>query len=518
MSQSSLVDAECMIIIRDKDLQDVGEVTRFTSWVHTLKLNEVSSWQLDMSTKDFDSYEVIDETTGIMFYRDGELLMDGPVMPHGIQQTVQAGTEKTTIIGGCDNALLTSRICYPVVTGPIFDVATKNWRFGVQRSAAGISSKITTSSEAGEEYSCPVVLANADGFVPGNGAAFITPSGYKATSWHQIKSEYANTAASAIIIEGVDFSTNTVTLAVPQQSPAILTPLLPAGGMLYQTSGGIVDDPAYDGYDIRTGNADAVAKQLVYFNAGRGACSDSFGTRAIPHLECAPPTGQGSTLTANSRGENLLTQIQSVCMAGGVNFRTRQIDDELVFETFLGADLAQNGNMIFSVEGGNLKEYKYTYGPPTANMVWGCGPRTGPDKQMLPSANDVSIAQYGRWESWINASTAEAGSNDAQIAANMVQANNISLAQTTINAQMTLTIQETDNTRYPRDFNIGDKVRIMIGKKTIDEILTTVVYSVPAGSSMGAGTTLGAAMTKSDTKQMRGLKDTTKLLQQMTMT
>jgi len=519
---NALVDANCTIIIRNADLEDIGEITRFNQWIHTLKLNEVSSWQLDMNTKEFDNYE-IDEMTGFMFYRDGELLIDGPILTNGIQQTLQTGVEKTTIIGGCDNAFLTSRICYPVVTGPIFDTTTSNWRFGVKRSAVGISSKIVQESEAGQEYDVPIVLEDADGFVEGNTVSFITPQGVSFDSWHTIKHEYGSTALLPdsppllLTIAGVDFSTNTITIGVPQQYPAILTPSLPTGGMLYQTSGGIVDDPAYNGYDTRTGNADSIAKQLVYYNAGRGACSDHFGTRAISHLEVASPTGQGASLTANSRGENLLAQVQAVCLAGGLNFRTRQIKNEIVFETYLGSDLSRNGNLVFSVSGGNLKEYTYSIGPPTSNMVWGCGPTTGPNKEMLPSGNNLSIEQYGRWESWINSSTSEAGNNQAQIAANMVQANNIALAQSIINAQVTLTIQETDQVRYPRDFGIGDKVRVMVGNESIDEIITTIVYSLPAGSGMGAGSALTAALTKSETRQMRMQKATNKLLQQITM-
>ena len=164
-----------------------------------------------------------------------------------------------------------------------------------------------------------------------------------------------------------------------------------------------------------------------------------------------------------------------------------------------------------------LKEYAYTYGPPTANMIWGCGPETGPDKVMLPSGDTKSINQYGRWESWINSSTADAGATASDIAASMVQSNNAALAQSVVNGQLTLTIQETDQVRYPRDFGIGDKVRIMIGNYTIDEIVTTIVYSLPGGTSSAASSALTAALTRQETRAMIEQKAQKRLLQQMSM-
>ena len=716
MPASPLVDEDCRIIIRNADLEDIGEITRFTQWQHTLKLNEVSSWQLDLQTKDFESYG-IDENTSLMFYRDDELLIDGPVMPNGIQYTFSEGVEKTTVIGGCDNAYLGSRICYPVVSGPLFDTNTGNWRFGKQRSGVGISSAIIKGVTTNEEYEVPLVLEDAVGFLEESTATYVTIGGIAHTGWDTLDLRYAiplgivpiiishylagsyvvdttantddntltystsfsstgirtfyamfegnaqyapcesppllinvgkpniipltlslevdnaspdidatytvtatlgqdlynksvtiyhyfngtktedltantdvngqisfatsfasageltytasyagdstysaassgiltinvgggfapestsitltantltpainetitltatfsGTDTSAIKISGVDMSTNTVTLSVPQQYPAVLAPIFPDNGRLYQTSGGIVDDPTYLGYDTQTGVADIVAKRLVYYNAGKGACADHFGTRAIPHLVVAPPTTQGSIVTCNSRGEILLAQIQNVCLSGGINFRTRQIGKDLVFETFVGGDLSQDANLVFSVEMGNLKEYSYTYGPPLSNLIWGCGPQTGVDKIMLPSGNKLSIEQYGRWESWLNTATADAGATIAQKNANMVQQNNIALAQSLKNSQLTLTIQETDQVRYPRDFGLGDKIRIMAGKKPVDEIITNIMYTLPGGTGSSQGSSLMAALTKQETRQMRAQIATSKLLQQITM-
>ena len=128
-------------------------------------------------------------------------------------------------------------------------------------------------------------------------------------------------------------------------------------------------------------------------------------------------------------------------------------------------------------------------------LVWGVGPETGVDKLMLPSGDINSIGDFGRWESWISSSSAKAGTSAAEVAANMVQTNNAALAASLVNCNLTMTIQETDQVRYLRDFNLGDKVRVMIGKQPVDEIITTITYSIPtAAKGSGAGSTLTAAL------------------------
>jgi hypothetical protein len=170
----------------------------------------------------------------------------------------------------------------------------------------------------------------------------------------------------------------------------------------------------------------------------------------------------------------------------------------------VGNDLSQDGNLVFSLASGNLSDYQYNYGSPTANMVWGCGPETGVDKLMLPSGDIQSINDYGRWETWISSATAKAGDSAALIAANMVQTNNAALAQSIVNTQLTLTIQETDQVRYPRDFGLGDKVCVMIGDQPVYEIVTAFQYSIPTSATgAGAGTALAAALSKQETQAMK---------------
>ena len=512
-----LTDSNCELVLRDANLEDAGEITQFIAFTSLLKLNDVSSWQLDMQTSNFRSYG-IDETMGIMFKRGGELILDGPIMK--ITQSLTDGQEKTTIYGGCDLALLSPRICYPVVTGPIFDTslpgtgtiinagtgvstpppASGAWRFGVKRSAIGITTTTTKDAvfdTSTTDTSLPAVLTvvSAVGFVDGNTCTVVNIDG----------SMHPRT------IVGVDLSSNTITVDSGDVVP------WPAGCTVIETSGDIVDDPAYLGYDTRTGVAENIAKEIVYYNAGAGSCVDSFGSRAIPFLVVAASAGRGAQITANSRGEFVLDQVQNVCISGGLNFAIKQVGQQLVFDTFYGNDLSVNDNLVFSYDGGNLKEYDYTYGPPIANFVMGAGPQGGVDKIMLSSGDLTSISQYGRREEWINSGTAQAGDTNTQIATNMVQANNLALAQSLINASLTLSIQENDQVQYPQDFQLGDKVGVIIGDTRINLVIGGISYSIPAGTGSAQGSAVTAVLSKTMTKSMESQVGMSKLIQQMSM-
>ena len=532
MPSANLDDENIEIRLFDADLIDAGEVRNLTAWKHTLNLNALSSWQLDMRSEDFDLTGITPKTT-VMFLRNGEPLIDGPIVPNGIQHTCSAAAgETTTVLGTDDTRYLMGRDCYPVTTGALFDESTGFYKFGKLRSAIGIKSIITKGDATYEEYDIPLVVEDSSGFQAGNTVALYTTDGNRYANWYNVPGAKFADGSSAVFtstlitLAGVDLSTNTLTLTVPQQAQGggqPLAPPIPAGWTVYQTSGGIVDDPSYAGYDVRTGPADVIAKELVYYNAGPGACTDIYSSRTWPHLVVAAPTGHGIEITANSRGEGLLTQVSNICLSGGINFQTTMQDpykQEIVFDTFSGSDLSNDGNLEFSIENGSLSDYKYTYGAPTANFVWIYGPGTGPDKQMLPLADVNSIKQYGRWEGWVGATSAAAGATSADINANMLQTGNQTLASSVQNAQLTMSINETELIKYPDDFQLGDKVRVRVGtgkrSTTVNEIITSLTYMYPAGATgSGSGSALSALLSGQQMRTMELAIENRNLIKQL---
>jgi hypothetical protein len=342
-----------------------------------------------------------------------------------------------------------------------------------------------------------MILNEASGFQPG--ATFTI-------------ADYGGVTGGTGKIAAIDYPTNTIinstNFARAHKAGALVT---------QSNTTAIIDDPNYLGYDTRSGPAESVMKELVYFNASTGACVDAWGSRAVPHLIIASSVGTGNNIVSNARGETLLTQIQNIAVVGQLFFNITQDGTDLVFDTFKGRDLTEDTELVFSVEAFNLKEYQYGFGLPTANMIIGVGPNAGVDKIMMPSGDPLSIAEYGRIEAWGNASQGGAGDTDTPdvISAAMSAANKVALLTSAYNQALALSLQETDQIRFPRDFNVGDKVRIMVGDAAVDQVVTTLNYSVPAGGAGGMGSSIAAFSSYQQTQIQNRQKQQGELLRQL---
>jgi hypothetical protein len=308
-------------------------------------------------------------------------------------------------------------------------------------------------------------------------------------------------------LTAIDETNNILTIALyidPDNGPVFMSEL-EQDAAIGQTITGtdiLVDNPDYKGYDTRKGKAESVVKQLVYYNAADGACTDQFGSRAVPHLHIAADKGRGSEITINAKGEKLLTLVADGCRAGGINFDVMQDGTNLLFDVYSGADLSNNDELIFSQDRGNLKDYDYKYGMPVANYVIGYGKGTGAKKLVYPSGLVENIAQYGRHEGWVESGSSEAGTSPATITANMIQTNNTVLMQSSQNASVTVTLQETAQVRFPKDFRVGDIVPVYIGNKKFKVPVTSVIYEIPGSGSASGGSALTAALSTQETRQM----------------
>jgi hypothetical protein len=148
-------------------------------------------------------------------------------------------------------------------------------------------------------------------------------------------------------------------------------------------------------------------------------------------------------------------------------------------------------------------------------MLIGVGPNPGVDKIMLPTGDLDSIKQFGRFEAWSNASQGNAGDTPVVINAAMLASNQSQLLTTAYQSSLSLTIQETDQVRFPRDFNLGDKIRTMIGNEPSDQIVKAISYSIPAGSGGGQGSALGAFLKRQMSRTMIKVGQQGDLLKQL---
>lgn len=509
----NLADANVEIIIRDSELRDAGEIIKLISFECTLKLNEMSLWQIETQTRLFEKYGIdVGQggiKNGIMFKRDGELLMSGPITD--IKPTFKEGERKTTIFGCDDLYWLNVRDCYPVVTGPNLE-SDGNYYWSKKRGAVGIWSTTTEVVPAPEltATTLDIKVGSIIGYVIGAEVWAINPDEDIGTI---SAIDEANKTLS-ITLHLVEDET-----APGNYIPTFLTELEKDCAIMQMTvpNNDIVDDPDFLGYDTRTGKAETVAKGLVYDNAAEGACTDQFYDppsdswksipRLTPYLHIAPDSGRGNEVTSNARGENLLGQITDICTSGALNFSVYQENRNLFFDVHNGRDLSKNDKLLFSVERRNLKGYEYQYGLPTSNCVMVYGSGMAARKMVCPVGLYDNILQYGRIEGWTNASSSAAGSTADVIKVNMIQSGNTFLAKNAQNASITAELWETEQVRFPRDFVVGDIVGVYIGNQKFPIPVTALHYKFPtAGDSSGSA--VSETLSRAETNQMRQIKET----------
>jgi hypothetical protein len=165
-----------------------------------------------------------------------------------------------------------------------------------------------------------------------------------------------------------------------------------AGRLAYPVPSG---DFSLSDYDIRTGNAETIMKQYVDYNCGLNALSE----RRILTIEA--DTGLGNRVTGRARYDILLDLLSSLALTGGgLGFRVVQVDDALQFQVYQPSDKTRSA--FFSPLLGNLSSFDYESTAPESNYVLVGGGGEGKARIIKQKGDNVSIAKYGRFESFVD--------------------------------------------------------------------------------------------------------------------
>ena len=140
-------------------------------------------------------------------------------------------------------------------------------------------------------------------------------------------------------------------------------------------------------HDVRTGAAETVMREYVYYNAGAGARSE----RRVPGLTLATDLGRGATVTGRARFHNLLKLLQSLALqGGGLGFRI--VDGE--FQVYEPED--KTGEVKLSMDIGSLRDYDYQLRAPKATMVYAGGQGEGTARTIVLGENSAASVRWGR--------------------------------------------------------------------------------------------------------------------------
>lgn len=261
--------------------------------------------------------------------------------------------------------------------------------------------------------------------------------------------EYRGVASNTVMISGVD---DLFWLTGRQAWPVVTD--VP----------GNVSRFAASAYDTRTGVGETIIKQYVDYNGGPHAIS----YRQIPGLSIETDAARGSSVTASARFDELVTAkndglLQQLAIAGGLGFRVVQIGTALQFQVYVPTD--RTNAVKFSREFGNLADYTYVIDASAVeNYVLTAGGGQGTARTFSEGSDATSIATYGRFEQFVD----QRQTSDATQLAQAVTANLLAGKQ---QLNFNGTLAETKAIQYQTDFNLGDKVSVIVGGNQLTEVI-----------------------------------------------
>lgn len=159
----------------------------------------------------------------------------------------------------------------------------------------------------------------------------------------------------------------------------------------------LAEAPYPDEYDVRTGVASTIMRQLVSVNIGQAAPSGP----KIAALTLAADPAIGTTITSRARLDPLITLLAELAVtpyAGGLGFRLQQsAADSNSLEFSVGAPVDNSADAKFAVELGTAIDFRDEWRAPDGNhFVVAAGDGFGPNRTIVEGGDADSIAEVGR--------------------------------------------------------------------------------------------------------------------------
>lgn len=231
--------------------------------------------------------------------------------------------------------------------------------------------------------------------------------------------------------------------------------------------------------DIRTGNAETVVKAYVNANAGPSAPI----ARRVGGLTIETNANRGGTVNGTARFDNLLELIKGLADVGEISFNVEQVGNGLQFQVSEATD--RSGYIRFDVYNHKLTRTEYAFSAPIATRAIVGGAGEGATRTFLERTSAESLDAEDVWgrriESFVDSSNTltEAG---LQAAADEMLVKD---GKTQVTASITPSDDQT--MLYGIDWNLGDKVTVVIGDLELVAVVTEVgILISPDGVRIGA--------------------------------
>jgi hypothetical protein len=234
--------------------------------------------------------------------------------------------------------------------------------------------------------------------------------------------------------------------------------------------------------DVQTGNAETVIRHYVDLNAAAGALS----ARRLAGLALAANGNHGPTVTKSARYDRLLDLIGPLADQAGLGFRVVYLPATAALEFRVFAPVDRSATVRFARELDNLTGYSYQLLAPTVTRAIVGGGGVGTARVTRERANTTAETDWGiRAEEFID-------QRDTSTTATLDQSGDEALTAGEPTAGLLLTVTDTEQLQYGRDYGLGDTVTAIVRGIPVVDVLTQVRLDVDAQAGLKVKPVVGS--------------------------
>lgn len=206
------------------------------------------------------------------------------------------------------------------------------------------------------------------------------------------------------------------------------------------------------GWDVRSGPAETVIKDVVAANIGVGRASSRRDPAApdVREVTVAADQGRGPTVTYRARYEPLMDVIRAT--ASGLGVTVVQDSNQLVFDVY---EPQTRPNAVFSFELGNLRSCRWRTAAPEATHVIVGGDGDGASRLVRRRANSAAAQA---WRIAVEHFVDDRGEDTASA---LERAGDEALADADRSGIVEAELVDTARLRYGHGYALGDRVTII---------------------------------------------------------
>jgi len=240
-------------------------------------------------------------------------------------------------------------------------------------------------------------------------------------------------------------------------------------------------------HDNRVGFAESVIKEYVSENIG----PDATAIRKVSNLTVQVDEGRGENVFGSARFDNLQDLVYSLATPSGLGFTIQQVDTDLEFQVYEPVDRTSTVRM--DIANNQLTRTEYSYSSPkfTRAIVGGAGEAV--ERLFLEATTPDSITAEDTWNRRIESFIDNRGSEELD------ELNQSALEKLTDDGVtiVNISVSPTDdsNMRYGFDWNLGDKVTVVIDETEAQAVVTEVGISIEA-DGVRVGATVGSPISQ----------------------